>query len=360
MSGREGVDPMLRTLIIGLGQAGWTLHLPVLTRLRDSAYGEGLFSAEPIVVYDPDRLPTGRRDGSIAPKRSLKEAREVLDPARTVVHVCTPPSARIEVLRQVAELGFRKVLVEKPLSADRAGIARILEVRDAWDLNLSVVSHWLDSTLTRRLTKLVYSGRLGELRSIEATQRKPRFSRSLDTNGHPSAFDVEVPHSLAVALRLAGEATVVDASWSDMEVNGHLIPRMGAARLVLRHDHGVRTEIFSELTSLLRERRITLEFERGRVTGYYPVSRDDDHALMTVETDGREETEIFRDDSLASFLMRTYRGYAAGHRITSDLELNVEIVSLLSDAKHLCEAGGRETAGAPGTAPSSGTVKHVR
>jgi hypothetical protein len=164
-----------------------------------------------------------------------------------------------------------------------------------------------------------------------------------------------VPHSLAVALRLAGQATVVGASWADMRVSGRLLPRMGAARLSLRHDHGVRTEIWSELTSLLRERRITLQFERGTVTGYYPVSRDDDHALMTVDADGHEETEVFRDDSLASFLLRTYRGFALGHRVTSDLDLNVDMVSLLSDAKRLCEAGGVvERPAAP-----NGMVGHV-
>ncbi|GAA2102073.1 hypothetical protein GCM10009780_52280 [Actinomadura alba] len=346
----------MRTLIIGLGQAGWTLHLPVLARLRETANDEGLFAKDPIVVHDPKHLPAGGQDEPIAVAHSLREARAALDPARTVVHICTPPSVRVELLREVAELGFRKVLVEKPLSADRTDIARILEIRDAWDLNLSVVSHWLDSALTRRLTKIVYSGRLGELHSIAAVQRKPRFTRSLNTNGHQSAFDVEVPHSLAVVLRLAGQATVVGASWADMRINGRLLPRMGTARLSLRHDHGVRTEIWSDLTSLLRERRISLEFEQGRVTGYYPVSRDDDHALMTVTADGHEETEIFRDDSLASFLLRTYRGFAMGHRMTSDLDLNVDIVSLLSDAKNLCEAGGGVT---EPQETSNGVVKHV-
>jgi predicted dehydrogenase len=365
---------MLRTLIIGLGQAGWTLHLPMLARLRETARDEGLFAPDPIVVHDPNQRPAGHRDEPIIVARTLREARAALDPAHTVVHVCTPPSVRSELLREVAELGFRKVLVEKPLAADRPGADRVLKVRDAWDLDLTVVSHWLDSALTQRLAKLVYSGRLGELRSVSVVQRKPRFTRSLNTNGHHSAFDVEVPHSLAVVLRLAGQATVVGASWSDMRINGRLLPRMGAARLTLRHDHGTRTEIWSDLTSMLRERRISLEFERGRVTGHYPVSRDDDHARMTVSADGHEETAVFRDDSLASYLLRTYRGFAAGHRITSDLDLNADIVSLLSDAKNLCEAEGApaetgvpETGAAedgdaglaesPGT--SNGAVKHV-
>ncbi|GLW66955.1 hypothetical protein Arub01_51990 [Actinomadura rubrobrunea] len=333
---------MLRTLIVGLGQAGWTLHLPVLTRLRASASTGELFSPEPIVVYDPGRVPAMTREDAPVVAGGLEEARELLDPETTVVHVCTPPSARVEPLRELAALGFRKILVEKPLASDPTGLAGVLGVCKAWDLEPVVVSHWLDSALTRRLSEIVRSGELGALRSIRVVQRKPRFTRSLATHGHPSAFEVEVPHSLGVALRLAGEAVVEDAAWSDMEVGGRRIPRMGAARLTLRHESGVRTEIHSVLTSLLRERRIVLRFERGQVTGYYPVSRDDDHALMTVTANGRDETSVFRDDSLASFLERTYRGFASGDGVTTHLDLNARLVELLSDAKRRCALEERD------------------
>jgi predicted dehydrogenase len=348
---------MLRTLIVGLGQAGLNLHLPVLARIRDTAVGRELFSSEPIIGYDLCGPPTDRLNGTLLAVTSLAEARELLDPADTVVHVCTPPSVRAELLWELAELGFRKNLVEKPLAPDRESMAQILGMRSAWDLDLVVVSHWLDSALTRELTKIVYSGELGALRSIHAVQRKPRFRRSIATSGHPSAFEVEVPHSLAVALRLAGDATVVSASWQDMEIDGLRVPRMGGAHLVLQHDQGTRTEIASVLTSMLRERKIELEFMGGRVVGYYPVSRDDDYALLTVHADGREKTSVFRDDSLASFLTRTYREFAAGNRVTADLELNIELVSLLSDAKHLCEASDRGLMDVSGT--SGGTVEHV-
>lgn len=332
---------MLRTLIVGLGQAGRTLHLPVLNRLRAAESNSTWFSPEPIVTFDPRASVPPDEPGSPLVAKSLAEARALLDPAKTVVHMCTPPMARTEVLRQLAELGFVNVLVEKPLATDRQNLERLLHVRDTWNLELMVVGHWLDSTLTHRLTKLVYSGELGELRGIRAVQRKPRYTRTLTSDGHPSAFDVEVPHSLGVALRLAGDATVVEADSADMHVDGAVIPGMGTARVVLQHDHGVRTEIVSELTAVLRERSITLDFDHGQARGHYPVSRDDDYASLTVSVEDQEHTSVFHDDSLASFLLRTYRRFSAGNPPDPDFDLNVQIVSLLSDAKHLSGASGR-------------------
>src|SRR4029079_6631807 len=105
----------------------------------------------------------------------------------------------------------------------------------------------------------------GALRSISSVQSKPRLTRSLASEGHPTAFDVEVPHVLGVALRLAGDADVVAAACTDMHVEGRTVPRMGSAHLVLRHAGGVRTEVLSDLTSPVRERRIALELTGGRL-----------------------------------------------------------------------------------------------
>lgn len=346
---------MLQTFVIGLGRAGAGLHVSVLSRLRERSSARQLFADEPLVVCDPrfassDDLDDVLRcwnvrgwDGQGAAQGtvlidSVTHASRLLDPERTVIHVCTPPAVRLEIIEQLARDGFRKFLVEKPLALDERTLADIERVRRRWSLHLVVVAQWLVSTLTVRLQELAHSAALGELRSLSFLQRKPRFSRSLATHNHPTAFDVELPHSVGVALRLAGDARLSDAACTDLVVGDTIIPRMGSARLTLQHDCGVRTEIISDLTSPVRQRRVALQFDRGLAIGHYPGSQDDDHAQLRITVDGEslsgaESRSVFPDDALAAFLLRAYQRFSASEADQDDFALNAAGVRLLCAAK---------------------------
>ncbi|MGH3902586.1 MAG: oxidoreductase [Pseudonocardiaceae bacterium] len=342
---------MLQTFVIGLGRAGAGLHVSVLSRLRERSAGRQLFAEEPLVVCDPRFASSGDlddvfrrwdvrgRDGQgTVLIDSVAQAGRLLDPERTVVHVCTPPAVRLEIIEQLARDGFRKILVEKPLALDERTLADLERVRNRWSLHLVVVAQWLVSALTVRLQELAHSTALGELRSLSFLQRKPRFSRSLATHGHPTAFDVELPHSVGVALRLAGGAGLSDAACTDMAVGDTIIPRMGGARLTLQHDCGVRTEIISDLTSPVRQRRVVLQFDRGLAIGHYPGSQDDDHAQLRIMVDGQgpsgaQARSVFPDDALTTFLLRAYQRFSASERDEDDFAVNAAGVRLLCAAK---------------------------
>lgn len=327
---------MLRTLIVGLGHAGIDLHWSVLRRLREQS--GSLFAPGPAYGFDPRPDATAPPGEDLLRVGSLAVAAGELDPAETVVHLCTPPMARLELLRELADLGFRRILVEKPLAVDLAAAEAIAALRRDAGLDLTVVAHWLDSALTTRAMELIRSGRYGELRSIGFIQRKPRLTRTLARSGHPTAFDAELPHSVGVALKLAGDARLVDAAWSDMAVGELRVARMGTARLVARHAGGARTEIFSDLTSPIRERRVTFELDGARLIGHYPGSQDDDYAHLRVIEGRTENRAIFKDDSLTTFLRRVYRDYAEGTDGAAEFGLNMRVAALLSEAKAHCLA----------------------
>jgi predicted dehydrogenase len=330
---------MLRTLIVGFSRAGMGLHWQVLRRMREAEGDSGLLSELPVMVYDLRDVRERAARSGVVVVPSLRRARAELEPDETVIHLCTPPTARLEILRELAELGFRHILVEKPLATDRDTLRRIDELRRTHGLQLMVVAHWLDSSLTRNLRELLRSGELGGLRSISVLQTKPRHTRTLAARGHPTAFEVEAPHSLGVVLSLAGDAEVATATAGDMHVGDQVVPLMGSAHLVLRHHDGTRTEIFSDLTSPVRERRITLRLTRGLVVGHYSAGQDDRYAHLWVRADGREWRKLLPDDALMAFLSRAYRQFAAGEAPEAELELNVRTGELLSDAKALCLAG---------------------
>lgn len=332
---------MLHSFVIGLGRAGSELHLRSLTRARAAA-GE-LFAAGPVVGCDSD--PEARRTAThLRAVPSVPAAAEVLDPERTVAHVCTPPAERAAVLTELAAHGFRRVIVEKPLATDPDELAAVHRVVERHGLDVAVVTHWLDSELTARLTSLVRGARLGALRAITVTQHKPRFTRSTTGSQHPTAFDVEVPHSLGLVLRLAGPADLLDAECTDMHSADAVLPGCGSARLSLQHHAGVRTDIVSDLTSPVQERRIALDFSRGRATGHFPISERDDHAQLVIDdqlvVDGQfavgGRRQVFRDDALTTFLTRAYRNFATDGGDHGTFGLHCDIVRLLAAAKRHC------------------------
>ncbi|MGW3467620.1 hypothetical protein ACWDKQ_03945 [Saccharopolyspora sp. NPDC000995] len=326
---------MLQPFVVGLGRAGAGLHLPVLAKARAAA--SELFRPGPVVACDPDPNKRPATPG-VTTVDSARAAAQRLDPDGTVVHLCTPPQNRAETLAVLAELGFQRFIIEKPLATGVDELGEISALRGRHGLDPAVVTHWLDSELTRRLLSLIRQQPLGELRSIAVAQHKPRFTRSTGVDGHPTAFDVEIPHSLGVVLHLAGPATVRHAKWTDMHGPSAVLPRMGSAQLVLQHHNGVVTEIFSDLTAPVKQRQITLEFDRGQAIGHYPISDSDDHAQLVIRGESPSR-EVFCDDALTSFMVRAYRHFQAAARGDhGTFDLHCDVVGLLTAAKRHCLA----------------------
>lgn len=328
---------MLGTLVVGLGRAGAGLHLPVLRGLRATAP-----DAPPMVVFDPHRNVEPAPD--VLTAHTLAHAAALTDPARTVVHLCTPPTARVRPLAELVALGFRRVLVEKPLAADIADLAEVLDLVAGTGVDLVPVAQWRCSELTRRLLALVRGGSLGALRSVAFTQCKPRFSRTISGDDHPSAFDVEAPHSVALALTLAGPARVVDAGCADLRLGDAVFPTLGGAWLRLAHDGGARTAVTTDLTAPVRERRVVCGFDGGTAVGHFAVSCADEYAQLRVVAGGSRAHEVFRDDSLTAFLARAYRHFGGEERLVDELGTGAAVVELIAEAKRL--AGVRVPVGA--------------
>ena len=308
---------MLHTLIVGLGRSGQGLHAPSLAKARAAA--PDLFAPGPILGYDPLHE---RADG-IHVVDSPEEAARLYPPERTVVHL--------------ADLGYRRIIVEKPLALDLVELAGIARLRRSRGLDLNVATPWSASSLTRRLVAVRRSGVFGGLRAITVVQNKPRFTRSLESTSHPTAFDVEVPHALAAAVSLAGDADVVSADLWDMNVEGLRMPGLGGAGVELAHRSGTLTRIESDLTCPTRERRIVLEFDTAVLTGHYPCSEADHTAQLSVTVAGREPARsVFPDDALTALLRSCYGRYSRPWGGGGDLPAQIEAVRLLAEAKRLC------------------------
>ncbi|MEV0254066.1 Gfo/Idh/MocA family oxidoreductase [Streptomyces sp. NPDC050732] len=349
---------MDRTLIIGLGRAGLGLHWAVLRKLRAAGRHTDLFDPAPVLTLDPPAPAAAARAEGLRPVASIAEARTLLDPEHTVVHLCTPPVARLGLLHELAAAGFRRIIVEKPLAVDRQSVHEILALARAEGLRLAIVAPWLASALTARLERVVAEGALGELRSIDIRQSKPRMSRTLTDGGHPTAFDVEPPHSLGLCLRLAGDAVLAAAELTDMRIGDTTIPGMGRAELVFRHQEAT-SRIVSDLTAPVRERRVQLEFTDGRAVAHYPNGEDDHYAQLRFSRTGRPETwEVFPDDALSAYFVDTYRALRDGTDLAAQLRLSARVVELLADAKDTTRRPGPADPHSP-AGPGGRQVSHA-
>ncbi|WP_406145863.1 Gfo/Idh/MocA family protein [Streptomyces sp. NBC_01012] len=316
---------MLQPLVIGLGRSGAGLHLKAL---RELARSPG-FRIGPVIGCDP--YPDTARDLSgVTLTTSPAEALRALgDPASVVAHVCTPPQSRLPLLRELAGHGVRRMLVEKPLALSAAELDALRELRRHAGLRIAVVTHWLASELTARLTRLVTGRLYGPLLAITVEQHKPRFTKSLTTSAHHSALEVEIPHALALVVHLAGPARVLRAHCADLRVGRQRRPDLGGAELTLHHDNGVRTAIRSDLTAPVRRRSAVLEFRDAEVTAHFPVGEDDDHAQLVLPGG---ERQIFRDDAFLA-LFRTAYGPLTDGSPALDFTVAAEAARLLCEAR---------------------------
>ena len=278
--------------------------------------------------------------GMLADEAHLRSAIEQtcdLDPAVTVVHVCTPPINRIHIIETLAGFGFTKFIVEKPLALSVEELEWLHSLVQSFELDIAVAMPWLSSLVTRRLEVELEEGLHGALRRVESIQDKPRFLRSLRIADHPSAFDVELPHALGVVAHLLGAThEVLAAGCSDLEHEHGVVPHMGGAWMRTRHGSGVSAELQSNLASPLRQRVLRLCFESTIVTGFYSISGDDHYAQVTLESLHRHAISraVFVDDPFPRMMAEWYQ-YFAGVRArpTSTFALNDIVVRTLTEAK---------------------------
>jgi predicted dehydrogenase len=323
---------MSKTLIVGFGRSGRDLHLRCLRKLEHREIGVVEVDAAPLSgVSTPDVEVFG----------SLAEARHRFD-EETVVHICTPPSTHLDVLREAARCGYSRIIVEKPLVDRITDLPPLHALVHQHKLVVFVVANWLSSSLSTRLRQLLQKRPDRRWSRVIISQIKPRFARSLSNSGRETIFDVEIPHQIALSLLFGdGDLEVRGAECTDMIVNRTRIPYMGKATITLEDKQGRVIVVHSDLTAPIRQRSIDVRFEDGtRAVGYYPSTEADNFSqLLTFqkEHDVPIEHEILLDDPLSAFMSEVYTYFEHdGSRPASDVDFNTAVVCTISKAKSVC------------------------
>jgi predicted dehydrogenase len=322
----------LRSVIVGYGRAGRDLH--------HRALREAVGAHRPVTVVDP-------RPADVPGGRWVPDVRGAVDALRAgghavadaVFHVTVPPDAHLECLERLLAAGARRFILEKPLAPtaqDAAHLVDLVEVTGAVVLPMSV---WPASRVTEVAEGMVAAGTIGEPVAYHMEQSKPRFRRSLETRGHGSAFEVELPHQLLLALHLAGPvAGLTGARAWDLPVPSGPLPWLGGAEVGLRHASGAVTTLLTDLASPVRRRRLHVHGTEGTLVADYPVSGDDDFGQVRIA--GRPVRKVVADAPLTRFIGQAYAHFAGeGPAPRSDLALHLESMRLLDAARAIATAG---------------------
>jgi predicted dehydrogenase len=319
------------SVLVGFGHAARSFHLPFLRRLD-----------RPVHVVDP-HLGADAVDAHRGPRyaRTVAELTD-LDPAAAVVHVCSPPDTHADVVFTAAELGFRRFIVEKPLATRRADAARLVELDRAGAVDVLVVANWLSSALTRRI-RAELAAAAAPVEDVVLSQVKPRVQRTLSSApGHESAFDVEAPHLVTLALALFDDpGRLREVSCTDLVVGDQVRPDMGSVRMVFRAPGGYDITLHSDLTAPYRERSTRIRWSDGRtLAGFHPCDSNDLYAQLHItQPDGRVSQELIYDDTVRTFLTAAYTYFAgAGPKPASDVHFGARVATLLDDVKSVAAA----------------------
>lgn len=347
----------LGAVVVGLGRAGLGLHIPVLEKIRHDSAAASPFGA---VVGLVDTAEAGIKRGlhrleydyGYDPRRiscatSLADLTGV-DPDHTIVHICTPADDHVSALRAATEVGFRRIIVEKPCAANTADVDEMQRIAERTGASIAVINPYLYSrSVASCRDKIQQLGRRPHYLDFEMS--KPRITPTLAGRSRPeSVMDVELPHQIAAALHLTEpsryrvlRAEVRHMHYREMDTDVcQVVPNMGVGIIVLELDECIAV-LVSSLDALTRTRVLKLRFPNTEhIEAFLPVTGDD-HTSVIIEysghnTDGSTEQQRVAklpDDMLARCLFDTYSRFVTDSPQLSDLTFNRKVVDVMDKAK---------------------------
>lgn len=331
------MDRTFNSLIVGFGRAGRSLHLVALSRLAETGV------TLPIGVVEPQKDLHDRGRRTAHSFLSLVDA-HIFKPDETVVHICSPPLTHLAVIAEAASLGYRKLIVEKPMVTSEEELLHLSALVERYGLELLVVSNWTSSVLTTMVQQEIAARACTGVVATEVSIRqvKPRIERNIEDTGEVTVFDIEMPHMFALSALLAGDEMVrlVDATSSDMDVCGVYRPHLATSDVTLATDSGLTFRLHSNLLSPRRERSIKVAFSDGTsIVGYFPCSEADSYSQL-VHYDREGVVVVHRlcfDDTLVAFFADAYAYFAGvAAKPRSDYAFHVNVCRLLAQARLAC------------------------
>jgi predicted dehydrogenase len=333
----------LRGAVIGLGNVAAQGHLPGWKRRTDATITAGVDSRPERRAALAAVFPNAKWYDSVEDLFAIE--REQLD----FVDICTPPGAHASLCRSALSWGLH-VLCEKPLVIAPEELRGLPLLSAEREKALVTVHNWKHAPVLRKVTELVKSGAVGDVRRVrwETHRREPAVAAgdgpNWRTDPAQSGGGVLVDHGwhafYAVAQWMAGPPRTIAAR---LETRRHTdFPLEDTADLFLAYADA-SAEIFLTWAENERRNRVEISGTSGSlsVDGGRLERRDAQKRLLEeVElpslTEGSHHPDWF--DGVVTEFLAEARGEASPGRNLAEATLCANLVDL---AKESSRQGGQ-------------------
>ena len=242
-----------KVVIVGYGHAG---------RIHKKAYDSlGTLCAVAAVV-DPDIHKHVEISASLPGVEIFHELSAALGQVGSdvIVDFCVPAMAHLGLVETALRLGVTRFLIEKPLAWDVASSEQLVAVLQGFDV-VYLDTYAASTGVQRLLDKILEQDSAVEHVNLVFLKNRisdSRLNRGFAEDAIPSAWMIEGPHMLSIAMQIAGQiAHVSSASTFDMDIGkNQLLPEHGGGRALLQHENGAITHLELDLCSNRNVRRI--------------------------------------------------------------------------------------------------------
>ena len=241
------------------------------------------------------------------------------DPAIHALVIATPVAFHFP-LAKASLLAGKHTLIEKPMAASSAECEELIDIAQRLGLVLMVGHTFLYSAAIRKITEIIHSGAIGELRCINAR----RLNLGLFQKDINVAWDL-APHDISIILHILGELPLV----VNCQGNAHVTPGIED---VTNMSLTFRQKRFATIqSSWLEPRKIR---EMTFVGTKKMIVYDDIQALEKIRIYDTRVERMPHYDTFAEFQYSYHYGDIFIPKVTQDEPLKVECQHFLDCIHH--------------------------
>ena len=313
----------LQVGLVGLGNAGRDLHVPVIREHPD---------LELRAVCDMDERRLEEVTAS-SPTTGYTEVEGMLDTEPIdVVHIATPPQTHLDVARHAFERGL-PTLLEKPLATTVSDAEEMMRLSEEHDALACVVHNQQFWEPVQRALRSVNSGRVGEVVSVtmlhgdqQNLAESNRGEWVLDLPG--GELGEGLPHQVYLPLAFAGSIDeIVNVSWYDSDagspygfdgvtveivddelgipINIKILKNTVSENLLVVHCHDVEFRVDLDTRSLYTNRMKEVNIKTIGLSNLRMVYEIAKNGLINLVSTGGRAIDRARDEGIDE--------YAVGH-----------------------------------------------
>ena len=291
-------------VIVGSGRAA-LLHLNAYMKIWDGQESPQIFIIAGDVI-EPEIKDIVKKHPWYIQFKELQQVIQLKQP-ESIIDVCTPPATHGNIVEKMADAGFFRFLVEKPLVTTIDDLERIKSKK----VRVVTMQNYLFSQATERTLDLIRTNEIIP-KSMVSFFCKDRthesvMKRGFDGDDPPHVFTIELPHQLYLATEFMGPAKVEAAYAESMRTGNLVYLSHGTGVIYLEHPCSFSVH-FSCLSSDTPIKCVVISDKNGQtLTMNFPITKRVLTSTIEIQDKtGSYRKEVFENDDMMKKALEYY------------------------------------------------------